>query len=218
MTMKAKLFLVVVCLVSATGFSIAQPSGKPHLRRPVPGGFPQQPTTVQVWHEIDRRTSGCDESSYKIAFCARGGSLVGHAFVAWMVNDAKTRQCRIPVSFGFYPQGDAKDKVIDKATSSLVDAVFGNVPGVIANEANNPKSRLLTHCLIVEVDEVAFSASQRVIEKWRTKDYNLFHNNCINFLMDVARAANITVPPRENPAELPSAYLTRLVAANASGR
>lgn len=192
--MRWMLIIVLVCLVGVVGDAGADDGFS--------SGCWSPEKSVQFWKEIDRRRRS-SESVYKVAFCARGGSTVGHAFVAWMVYDGKTRQCRIPVGYGFYPREGVK----------LVSSVFGYVPGAILDEAKNPNTRLLTHCLIVNVDEEVYKGSQRVIQKWKTRDYNLFRNNCISFLMDVGRAVGISVPGR-SATDLPADYMIRLAQAN----
>lgn len=156
-------------------------------------------TKLELEKTIDKRNA-CDASGnvYYVVFCARGGSLTGHAFVTWYTEDNYQKMC-ISQSYGFYPEQGI--------------GVFGAVPGDIQNEAWKPETTMVTHRLTVQVNEYAFLASQQLISRWETKDYSLWENNCINFCMEVAKTIGLTVPPK-GTTTFPSTYLEKLITQN----
>ncbi|MUG92096.1 hypothetical protein F7734_06345 [Scytonema sp. UIC 10036] len=156
-------------------------------------------SVLAVDKQIDRRTySDATENQYYLVFCARGGSPTGHAFIIWGVED-NNKLISAQEAFGFYP--------------SQGTGVFGSVPGSVKDEALSEKMNFITDRLIVQVDKTIFERAQKAISKWSTADYNLFSNNCINFVIDVARDAGLQVPSKSGTVT-PSGYVQNLIYSN----
>jgi hypothetical protein len=154
---------------------------------------------VAVTKQIDaRNASTADVSAYYIVFCARAGNRVGHAFVAWGVEDNERAVSR-QVAYGFYPEEGR--------------GVFGSVPGEIRNEAFNDKTALLTDRLIVRVTKEQYGTALAVYPRWETTEYRLFTTNCVAFTADVARTLGLRVP-KNTSMTFPSEFITRLVEVN----
>jgi hypothetical protein len=157
-------------------------------------------TALGLTKYIDKRTyTDASGNRYYVVFCARPVSLpsLGHAFVTWGMEDYQ-RRISIATAFGFYP------------SSVSGKAAYGYVPGSIRSEAFNPASTLITEKLIVEVNREAYWSSQYPISTWATSNYNLFTNNCIGFVRDVASKVRILVPPR-GILDTPSWYTKKLI-------
>lgn len=149
--------------------------------------------------QVDRRTySDATGNKYYLVFCARGGSATGHAFIIWGIEDNR-RFVSGQKAFGFYP--------------SKGIGAFGSVPGNIKDEALSGKMNLITDRLTVRVDKAVYDRTQKAISKWSTADYRLFNNNCINFVMEVARDAGLQVPSKSSTVT-PSAYVQNLIQVN----
>ena len=148
---------------------------------------------------VDSRTySDQTNNKYYLVFCARGGSSAGHAFVVWGIQDS-SRGVSTSEAFGFYPK---------EGTGML-----GRIPGEIRNEAFSGKMKYITDRLIVQVDKSVYDRTHTAIREWSTVYYDLYSPNCINFVMSVARDANLRVPPKGNFTS-PSGYVQTLINAN----
>lgn len=136
-----------------------------------------------------RNRTDADGNNYYVVFCARDsgadGDKPGHAFVVWGIEDSQKRQS-VQRPFGFYPE-------VDKEKFALLPI---SLPGQIVDEQLDKKTReklkFITHRLIVQVNREAYRDSQKLIEKWRTEDYNLYRKNCIAFVADVANRTGLS--------------------------
>jgi hypothetical protein len=154
---------------------------------------------LAVDKKIDKRTyTDATGSHYFVVFCARGGSLTGHAFVVWGSEDNRQRMST-QLGYGFYPVNGI--------------GILDFVPGSLQNEAFNPKTLLITDRLIVEVNKELYFRTQQTIGRWMTNNFNLLANNCISFDMDVAGQIPLKVPSR-SITNVPSTYLQKLIGAN----
>lgn len=137
--------------------------------------------------------------TYKLAFCARDNTLVGHAFVVWGKED-DVAKASSQAAFGFYPEGGSK-------------TVFGTVPGTIAAEGFTESVKFISDRLIVTVDKKSWDDTAKLREQWKTSDYNLFEKNCIHFTEAVAVKAGLKVPETK-ALEKPAAFMKRLIELN----
>ncbi len=152
---------------------------------------------------LDNRTySDSSGSRYYVAIVARGGSPTGHAFVVWGKEDAR-RRISIQQAWGFYPKSGS--------------GFFGSVPGVMRNEAFNPRSTLITDRVIIEVNRETFEQTLSIVDKWRTTDYRLFSRNCISFIREVAQGTN-TLIPAWNRLDFPATHVQKIIARNRRAR
>jgi hypothetical protein len=151
---------------------------------------------------IDKRTCpGQTGDRFFLIFCARSGSVTGHCFVIWArINpDPQTwTEC----AFGFYP-----------VYNYIRHGIVFPAPGVLRQEDLVEKGPLVTHQLIVEVDESDFYRTQQAIHDWSDQKYRLVTNNCIHFLKDVASLSGLVIPPPSWCAT-PRCYLHQLMKAN----
>jgi hypothetical protein len=155
-----------------------------------------------IVQSIDRRT--CPNRTgdrFFLIFCARSGSVTGHCFVIWARINQDPRNWT-EWAFGFYPTYDYR----------RYGLVFP-APGTLRQEDLVEKGPLVTHQLIVEVDESAFYHTQQAIHDWSDERYRLFTNNCIHFLKDVAQRSGLIIPPPSWCAT-PRCYLQQLMKAN----
>jgi hypothetical protein len=155
-----------------------------------------------IIRHIDLRTMS-GTNTYYIVFAARGSSgssgKPGHAFVVWGTEDSGN-SISVQKAWGLYPD------------ASMVKAIFGTVPGNLANEAfvEGSTSTNFTARLIVKVNSTIFKESQEVINDWKTSDYNLYAKNCIHFCRNVAVRIAL-FPPDVGLFELPEEYLKELI-------
>lgn len=155
-----------------------------------------------VVQAIDKRTCpGKSEDRFYLIFCARSGSMTGHCFVIWARINPNP-QTWTEHAFGFYPY-----------YYYLRHGLVLPAPGELRQEDLVEKGPLVTHQLIVEVDESAFYHTQQAIHEWSDAKYRLVTNNCIHFLKDVANRSGLVIPI---PAwcATPRCYLHQLMKAN----
>ena len=157
--------------------------------------------SLNVWSveriDIDK-TNMSEANNYYLIFISRGESMVGHAFVAWG-KESWAQQQSVIEAFGFYPK-DGK-------------GILSSVPGKIVDDLLSGSLNQATQLISVKVNSDVFNRAKQKISKWETKDYNVMKKNCIDFVIDVAKLAGVTVPVRGS-IELPEDYLKRLIDVN----
>jgi hypothetical protein len=124
--------------------------------------------------------------------------FVGHAFmcIAIPISTGIKEDC-----FGFYPRKGGK--------------AFIGGPGVVNSEfQKNPRrfSRV-TVSFKRPISEDQRRQIISMIDGWNSKDYNLTHRNCIDFVNSIAQMLGWRTPTRV-PTDLPETYLRKLVEAN----
>lgn len=163
------------------------------------------PCCADTVSRVDIRTEPPGPTDYFVVICARESEPwgTGHTFVVWVQQDKVTGRVHSQ-GFGFYPE-------IEKV---IVRLFTGD--GIVHDEStksSSVKPWLLTHRLIVHVDQSQFEAGLRAKNEWVGSgiDYHLFENNCTHFAHDMMRAIQLGAPA---PAfgERPATYLTRLMA------
>ena len=159
--------------------------------------------------EIDRRTAS-DTNDYYLVFCARGGSITGHAFVVWGMND-RQRQLSSQQAFGMYA-------MTDKA-GDFIRSVFSPIPGNIVNESLKGSLSKVTDRLIVRVDRSVYYKSFGVMQDWSKKsgkdkkDYRLLFQDCVTFTKEVSAASGLKIPARLTNAT-PQGFIRELMRSN----
>lgn len=160
--------------------------------------FAIQFTAFAETKTIDRRNASA-ESRYRIVFAARGGTLTGHAFVAWCVEDS-TKRMSIQDAFGFYPESGK--------------GVLGEVPGKIVDEFQGGGVRSASDQLIVCVGEEAFRKADAIRKKWVGKKYSVAENDCVSFVQEVALSLGLNTPDRNLDTLKPQDFISALIKNN----
>jgi hypothetical protein len=120
---------------------------------------------------------GQNQPHYYVLFSARSPTLSpfsigGHAFITWRSEDS-TNQKFEQYTYGFFPKKGM--------------GLFKNVEGtVVEGYTKNSNKERFVRRFILEVDSIQFFESLKEVELWKTQAYNLFNNNCVNFMNDVA--------------------------------
>lgn len=152
--------------------------------------------------KIDRRNAS-SENRYFLVFCARGGSLTGHAFVVVGKEDAQAQRSTQD-AFGLYPKSGV--------------GVLGTVPGEIVNEATKGSLAKVTDRLIVEVSVGHHERTEKIRRKWVDKgEYRLVLEDCVSFVEEIAKSIGLRTPSRLGPdgkGLMPQAFIRNLIKLN----
>lgn len=135
-----------------------------------------------------------------------GGHIVGHAFVAFGQEDSQ-RQMSWQEGFGLYPLSSAM------GGASLV---MGLVPGEIRDEGSR-SSDVTMSC---RVSRSQFEAARAAERRWGARpDYQLIHQDCVTFTLEIAGILGLKLPPREAIPDnilLPIKHMQRLAEMNST--
>lgn len=166
--------------------------------------------------DLDLRTMSDPSGTHDISLCARpspGGSVPGHAFVVY--SEKPPGGDRKILSLGFTTSsGPAKAVLSYKGWLTTADGYLGEERYTSINE----------ECLVVHVDKGVFDqawglayplASIPALADLRlTAAYTLSANDCMTFMSRVATALKGVNVPVRGAAELPLAYVRRLIDSN----
>ena len=125
------------------------------------------------------------QQHYYILFSARFPtfrpfSIGGHAFITWRSEDTILQRVE-QYTYGFFP----------KKGMGLFKNVDGNV--VEGYIKNSNRDRLVRR-FIVEVDSAVYFETLKEVDVWKAQPYNLFNNNCVNFIKNIALKMGLKVP------------------------
>jgi hypothetical protein len=125
------------------------------------------------------------QQHYYILFSARFPtfrpfSLGGHAFITWRSEDSAFHKVE-QFTYGFFPK---KGSPIFKSVDGLV------VEGYVKNSRKD----LLVRRFIIEVDSTDYVETLKEVDNWKKQSYNLFSNNCVDFMRDVAAKLKLNAP------------------------
>ena len=125
------------------------------------------------------------QQHYYILFSARFPtfrpfSIGGHAFITWRSEDTILQKVE-QYTYGFFP----------KKGMGLFKNVDGNV--VEGYIKNSNRDRLVRR-FIVEVDSAVYFETLKEVDVWKAQPYNLFNNNCVNFIKKIALKMGLKVP------------------------
>jgi hypothetical protein len=148
-----------------------------------------------------------NEKHYYVLFSARFAtftpfSIGGHAFITWRSEDSSQQKIE-QFTYGFFPKKGM--------------GLFGSVEGqMVEGYTKNSNRERFVRRFIIEVDSAQFSESLNVVEYWKTQNYNLLNNNCVDFMNQVAQKLGLTgVSTKVCIFPLkPSRYIKRLKKAN----
>src|ERR1043166_744959 len=102
-----------------------------------------------------------EQSPLFLVICARDNTLSGHAFIVWGKEDAQ-KQMSTVTAYGYY----AKEGASSAGSSVALTALFGAVPGELADDlAKGSLHQDLTR-VILRVDQSDFNAAEAVRAKW----------------------------------------------------
>jgi hypothetical protein len=131
-------------------------------------------------------------------------SIGGHAFITWRSEDSAFHKVE-QFTYGFFPK---KGSPIFKSAEGLL------VEGYVKNSNRD----LLVRRFIIEVDSVDYVETLKEADNWKKQSYNLFTNNCVDFMRDVAAKLKLNAP-RVRTCILPQKpfrYIKKLKKLNAS--
>lgn len=129
--------------------------------------------------------NGSAQAHYYIMFSARFPSLSpfsigGHAFITWRLEDSLANK-EEQYTYGFFP----------KSSGGIFNKTMGSV---VEGYIKNSNRERLTRRFIIEVDSVTYSETFEIICTWTTQRYNLFNNNCVDFMNDIAIRLRLKTP------------------------
>ncbi len=135
---------------------------------------------------------------YFIVLLADEG-IPGHAFINFGRESDLQRSSITDGTFGMYPKEGIKIKI-------------GEVPG----ELRDDFLRNSDHKLIVEVNKAEYDNCLGILNKWRSKNYELIKSDCLTFVIEIANAisSKIKVPTRIGFDNLPAEWLKKLIQTN----
>jgi hypothetical protein len=144
---------------------------------------------------------------FYVIFAARGGSITGHAFVMWGVEDSIRKRSTIR-AFGLYPESD----------QNACQSAFGKIAGTIVDESANHGIADITDELIIQVDENYFERSQQIARHWECKhEFELLSRDCVEFVRAVGNSLYLEMPRRTILQMVPRAYVRALMASVTTG-
>jgi hypothetical protein len=124
-----------------------------------------------------------NQQHYYVLFSARFATIApfsigGHAFITWRTEDSAQQKID-QFTYGFFPKKGM--------------GIFKSVEGhLIEGYTKNSNRERFVRRFIIEVDSVQFAESLTEMEKWKTQPYNLFNNNCVGFMNDIAQKLGLT--------------------------
>ena len=144
------------------------------------------------------------KSHYYVLFSARFASLRpfsigGHGFITWRGEGAafpKTEQ----LTYGFFPKNGS--------------GFFKNTEGAIGEGyVKNGKRERFVRRFIMEIDSFLYAKTLDSVATWQQKPYNLFRNNCVHFIDQVAQKLTLKTPSTQFLyifPKRPSVYIRKL--------
>lgn len=146
------------------------------------------------------------EDRYFIVFAARGGHIVGHAFVIWGTWSYDRKVCSYK-AYGFYA---------DSSITGAASLLFGPVPGHILDDAlpqvsDQTSVDLITDRLILEVPDYVDTVTEYVLKGMSTnaRPYQMDSNDCETFVQAIADRIGLQTPGRVY-FEFPQQYIQQL--------
>ena len=125
------------------------------------------------------------KSHYYVLFSARFASLHpfsigGHGFITWRSEDSMLQKVE-QLTYGFFPHNGS--------------GIFKNTEGaVIEGYIKNSKRERFVRRFIMEIDSLLYAETLDSVATWQQKPYSLFHNNCVDFLNQVAQKLALKTP------------------------
>jgi len=162
--------------------------------------------SAQTIKTLDLSTTSTNKKFYVI-FAARGGSLTGHAFAMWGMEDGIRKRSTIR-AFGLYPEN----------STDACQSVFSTTAGTIVDESTNHSILDVTDELIIQVDQSYYDISMKVARRWQCKhEFSLLSRDCVEFIRAVAKSLYLEVPRRTILQMAPRAYVRALMASVTTG-
>lgn len=155
---------------------------------------------------------------YFVAFCSEEVSKSaagGHAFIT--LGKGKPFTCNIDgrdgEAYGLYAADFNEKDCKPSKFNALASYFVGELPGCLFNDIRTSVDNyLILRCTFEE-----YLLVQTEIEKWKRKNYELKKQDCLTFVIEVAKLFNyrLTVPPRSGVfANFPNQYILKLKALN----
>lgn len=156
---------------------------------------------------------GCDQKEdHFVAFVGReagNGSFAGHAFV--IIGQGTPMTCDVEhgdgEAFGFYPSSN-NNPCEPGPQPTGKDILLEPVPGCLINDRFTPYSNWLT----IKCSFEEYLLVLGVIGEWKKRPYRLGQQDCLSFLMEVARLFDdrLRLPERAWEDKWPNKYVEEL--------
>lgn len=165
---------------------------------------------------LDLRTMSEASGEYEVSLCSRpspSGSTPGHAYVIYSAK--LTGQSRQVLSVGFTTAaGPAKAAL----------SYLGWMPAVPGHLSEEIYTSIKERCVVTVVNKKTFEDAWAVAHPFAklpalssltfSGEYRLGVNDCMTFMVSVAKVLKGVVVPSRGVTELPQAYLRRLIDSN----
>lgn len=141
-------------------------------------------------------------NKYFITLLADDG-FPGHAFVNFGKEDDDLMMSISDGTFGMYPK---------ESINGVISLLIGEVPGEIRDDYLRNKD----YRLIIEVEAEDYNNCWEILEKWRSKNYQLLKSDCLSFVVEIAEKLStyINVIDRDGFDNLPAEYLKKTIKEN----
>lgn len=158
------------------------------------------------------------KSEYFIAFCSEEiskSAAGGHAFIT--IGKGEPFTCNIDggdgEAFGLYAADFEHTDCVPSKFNALASYFVGELPGCLFNDIRTSfDNYLVLRCTFEE-----YLLVQTEIEKWKRKNYELKKQDCLTFVIEVAKFFNyrLTVPTRSGIFDnFPNQYILKLKSLN----
>lgn len=158
------------------------------------------------------------QSKYFVAFCSEEVSTSaagGHAFIT--IGKGEPFTCNIDGGdgecYGLYAADFEKTDCVPSKFNALVSPIFvGGLPGCLFNDIRTSVDNyLILRCTFEE-----YLMVQLEIQSWKRKNYQLKTQDCLTFVIDVAKlfSDRLTIPSRSGFDNLPNQYMLKLKSLN----
>ncbi len=158
------------------------------------------------------------QSKYFIAFCSEDVSTSsggGHAFIT--IGTGEPFTCNIDngdgEAFGLYAKDENNNDCIPSKFNALISPFYvGGLPGCLFNDIRTS----VNNYFILRCSFEEYLMVQSVIETWKNKNYRLTTQDCLTFVIEIAKlfSNRLIIPSRSGFENFPNQYLLKLKSLN----
>ena len=164
--------------------------------------------------------SQAQTKKYFVAFCSEEVSTSaagGHAFITLGKGEPFT--CNIDggdgEAFGLYAKDDNNKDCVPSKFNALTSPFYvGGLPGCLFNDIRTS----VDNYFVLRCSFEEYLMVQSEIETWKKKNYKLTSQDCLTFVIEVAKlfSDRLTIPSRSGFDNLPNQYMLKLKSLNKS--
>ena len=158
------------------------------------------------------------QPKYFIAFCSEEVSTSaagGHAFIT--IGKGEPFTCNIDggdgEAFGLYAKDDNNKDCVPSKFNALISKIYvGGLPGCLFNDIRTS----VDNYLVLRCSFEEYLMVQTEIETWKKKNYRLTTQDCLTFVIEVAKlfSDRLTIPSRSGFDNFPNQYMLKLKSLN----